>query len=80
LDDFTSLAEKYPNFTFHLCLSRPKEEDNWTGPIGHVHDVLYREYLREHEAPEDVQYYTCGPPMMTKALVKMLTELGGGRG
>ncbi|MCI5227689.1 MAG: NADH:ubiquinone reductase (Na(+)-transporting) subunit F [Candidatus Electrothrix sp. AX2] len=76
LEDFTALSQKYPNFTFHLCLSRPKKEDNWTGPVGHVHNVLYEEYLKNHEAPEDIQYYTCGPPMMTQSLVNMLTELG----
>ncbi|MCI5224158.1 MAG: NADH:ubiquinone reductase (Na(+)-transporting) subunit F, partial [Candidatus Electrothrix sp. AR4] len=76
MDDFTSLSEKFTNFDFHICLSRPKEEDNWTGHVGHVHDVLYQQYLKEHEAPEDIQYYTCGPPMMTKSLIGMLTELG----
>ncbi|MCI5218081.1 MAG: hypothetical protein D3914_02555 [Candidatus Electrothrix sp. LOE2] len=75
-DFFTELSDKYPNFTFHLCLPRPKEEDNWTGSVGHVHNVLYQEYLKDHEAPEDIQYYTCGPPVMTKSLITMLTELG----
>ncbi len=74
--DFTELSDKYPNFTFHLCLSRPNEEDNWTGYVGHVHNVMYDHYLKDHEAPEDIQYYTCGPPMMTKSLVGMLNELG----
>jgi len=74
--DFTELSDKYPNFTFHLCLSRPKEEDNWTGSVGHVHNVLYQEYLKDHEAPEDIQYYTCGPPVMTQSLITTLTELG----
>ncbi len=70
------LAEKYPNFSFHLCLSRPKEEDNCTGSVGHVHNVLYEEYLKDHEATEDIQYYTCGSPVMTQSLIKTLTELG----
>ncbi|MCI5144539.1 MAG: hypothetical protein D3923_03210 [Candidatus Electrothrix sp. AR3] len=74
--DFTELSDKYPNFTFHLCLSRPKEEDNWSGHVGYVHNVLYDHYLKDHEAPEDIQYYTCGPPVMTKSLIGMLTELG----
>jgi Na+-transporting NADH:ubiquinone oxidoreductase subunit F len=76
LKDFTELAEEFPNFSFHLCLSRPREEDNWTGHVGHIHKVLFENYLKDHEAPEDIQYYTCGPPMMTSSLIAMLTELG----
>lgn len=76
LKDFTELAEEFPNFSFHLCLSRPREEDNWNGHVGHTHKILYDNYLKDHEAPEDVHYYTCGPPVMTRSLIAMLTELG----
>jgi Na+-transporting NADH:ubiquinone oxidoreductase subunit F len=75
-EDFEKLAEKYPNFTFHLALSMPAEEDNWQGLTGFVHQVLYDEYLKDHPAPEDIEYYMCGPPMMAQAVVGMLDDLG----
>ncbi|MDH4317868.1 MAG: NADH:ubiquinone reductase (Na(+)-transporting) subunit F [Desulfobulbaceae bacterium] len=74
--DFEELAEQFPNFSFHLSLSRPREEDEWTGNVGHIHKILYQNYLKDHPAPEDIHYYTCGPPMMTKSLIDMLLELG----
>ncbi|MDF1614171.1 NADH:ubiquinone reductase (Na(+)-transporting) subunit F [Desulfurivibrio dismutans] len=76
LDDFVDLAREFPNFSFHLSLSRPRPEDNWTGHVGYIHKVLYENYLKDHEAPEDVQYYACGPPGMTASLIEMLQELG----
>ncbi|MDH3348943.1 MAG: NADH:ubiquinone reductase (Na(+)-transporting) subunit F, partial [Desulfobulbaceae bacterium] len=75
-DDFEQLAKEFPNFSFHLSLSQPREEDNWTGHVGHIHKILYKYYLKDHPAPEDAQYYTCGPPMMTKSLIDMLINIG----
>jgi len=75
-DDFDAIARDFPNFTWHLALSEPLPEDNWTGPTGFIHQVLYEEYLKNHPSPEDCEYYLCGPPMMIEAMVKMLTDLG----
>ncbi len=63
-----------------LALSRPAKEDNWKGPVGYVHQVLYDTYLKDHPAPEDIEYYLCGPPVMAQAVVQMLDELGVERG
>lgn len=76
VEEFRALEEEFPNFSFHLTLSRPCAEDNWSGHVGHVHKVLYENYLKDHEAPEDIQYYSCGPPPMIASLVEMLTGLG----
>ena len=76
IEDFSALAEEFANFSFHLCLSRPKEEDNWSGHVGHVHNVLHDNYLKDHPAPEDIHYYCCGPPNMTQSLIDMLSSLG----
>lgn len=75
-DEFDRLAEKYPNFSWHLALSDPLPEDNWKGPTGFIHQCLYDLYLKDHPAPEDCEYYMCGPPMMTGAVVKLLDSLG----
>jgi len=75
-DQFNAIAEKFPNFTWHLALSEPLPEDNWTGAKGFIHQVIYDEYLVKHEEPEDIEYYLCGPPMMTDAITKMLYDLG----
>ena len=75
-EDFEKLAEKHPNFTFHLVLSMPVEEDKWEGLTGFVHQVLYDEYLKDHPAPEDIEYYMCGPPLMAQAVLRMLDDLG----
>ncbi|MDO4551295.1 MAG: NADH:ubiquinone reductase (Na(+)-transporting) subunit F [Planctomycetia bacterium] len=75
-DEFEALAKEFPNFSWHLALSDPLPEDNWTGPTGFISDVLYNEYLSTHKAPEDCEYYMCGPPMMTGAALKMLDNLG----
>ena len=75
-DEFDRLAEKFPNFSWHLALSDPLPEDNWKGPTGFIHQCLYDLYLKDHPAPEDCEYYMCGPPMMTGAVVKLLDSLG----
>ncbi len=75
-EEFDELAEKNDNFTWHLALSEPQPEDNWDGLTGFIHQVLYDEYLNEHEAPEDCEFYICGPPMMNTAVIKMLDSLG----
>ena len=75
-EEFNELAEKNDNFVWHLALSEPQPEDNWTGLTGFIHQVLYEEYLSSHEAPEDCEYYLCGPPMMNSAVVSMLDSLG----
>lgn len=76
IDDFERLAREHDNFSFHLALSEPLPGDDWTGPTGFIHDVLYREYLGSHPAPEDCEYYLCGPPVMIAAVNRMLYELG----
>ncbi|MDX9769524.1 MAG: NADH:ubiquinone reductase (Na(+)-transporting) subunit F [Tenuifilaceae bacterium] len=73
---FREIEKKFPNFTFHIALSEPKPEDNWDGPTGFIHQVILDKYLSNHDAPEDVEYYLCGPPMMNDAVFKMLYDLG----
>ncbi|MFA8433717.1 MAG: NADH:ubiquinone reductase (Na(+)-transporting) subunit F [Marinifilaceae bacterium] len=75
-DQFDAIAAEFPNFTWHLALSEPLPEDNWEGPTGFIHQVIYDEYLSKHEEPEDIEYYLCGPPMMNDAVTNMLYELG----
>ena len=75
-DEFDSLATDNANFEWHLAMSEPQAEDNWTGYRGFIHRVLLDEYLANHEAPEDCEYYICGPPMMNTAVTKMLDDLG----
>jgi Na+-transporting NADH:ubiquinone oxidoreductase subunit F len=74
--DFRKIEQRFPNFKFNIALSEPVSEDKWQGYTGFIHQVLYEEYLRNHEAPEDVEYYLCGPPMMNDAVQKMLYDLG----
>ncbi|MCB9780968.1 MAG: NADH:ubiquinone reductase (Na(+)-transporting) subunit F [Alphaproteobacteria bacterium] len=76
VDHFDKIAEENPNFKWHLALSEPQEEDNWTGPVGFIHQVALDEYLKHHEAPEDIEYYLCGPPPMINAVKRMLADLG----
>jgi len=76
VEQFDKIAREHPNFTWHLALSEPQPEDNWTGSTGFIHQVLLREYLADHPSPEDVEYYLCGPPLMLKACMNMLDELG----
>jgi Na+-transporting NADH:ubiquinone oxidoreductase subunit F len=76
VDDFRGIEAEFPNFTFNIALSEPLPEDNWTGYTGFIHQVLYNEYLKTHPAPEDIEYYICGPPMMNAAVFKLLDDLG----
>jgi Na+-transporting NADH:ubiquinone oxidoreductase subunit F len=76
VEEFDELARDNENFTWHIGLSEPLPEDNWTGYTGFIHNVLYDEYLANHPAPEDCEYYLCGPPMMNTAVIKMLEDLG----
>ena len=76
VEEFDQLAKEHPNFTWHLALSEPLPEDNWTGLTGFIHNVLYENYLKNHKSPEDCEFYMCGPPMMTKSCVDMLHSLG----
>jgi Na+-transporting NADH:ubiquinone oxidoreductase subunit F len=76
VEDFDQLAATHPNFSWHLALSDPLPEDSWSGPVGFIHDVLYEQYLKQHPAPEDCEYYMCGPPMMIAAVNSLLDDLG----
>jgi Na+-transporting NADH:ubiquinone oxidoreductase subunit F len=76
VEEFNDLAEMHPNFSWYLALSDPQPEDNWMGLTGFIHEVLYKEYLEQHPAPEDCEYYMCGPPMMNAAMLKLLDDLG----
>jgi len=86
VNHFRGLEKEFPNFKFYLVLSEPRPEDNWQvkedldspgdGFTGFVHQALYDNYLSKHETPEDIEYYFCGPPMMNKAVVNMLDNLG----
>lgn len=75
-EEFRAIEKEFPNFKFNLALSEPKPEDNWTGYTGFIHKVLEDNYLGKHEAPEDIEYYLCGPPMMNSAVTNMLDNLG----
>ena len=75
-DEYDALAAENPNFSWQVALSDPQPEDNWTGYTGFIHNVLFEEYLKNHPAPEDCEYYMCGPPMMNAAVIRMLTDLG----
>ncbi|MDP2889511.1 MAG: NADH:ubiquinone reductase (Na(+)-transporting) subunit F [Bacteroidota bacterium] len=75
-EQFMDIQNRFPNFSFHLALSDPMPEDNWTGYKGFIHQVIYDNYLSKHEEPEEINYYLCGPPMMNSALNKMLYDLG----
>jgi Na+-transporting NADH:ubiquinone oxidoreductase subunit F len=76
LDEFDELAAKHDNFDWYLALSEPLPDDHWEGYTGFVHEVLLEHYLRNHPAPEDCEYYLCGPPMMNAALITMLDSQG----
>jgi len=75
-DDFETIANDFPNFTFHIALSEPKPEDNWNGYTGFIHQVILENYLKQHPEPQLIEYYICGPPLMLAAIVKMLANLG----
>ena len=74
--DCDTIMAENDNFAWHLALSEPLPEDNWTGKTGFIHQVLYDHYLKDHPSPEDVEYYICGPPLMLKACFDMLDSLG----
>jgi len=76
VDQFRQIEKDFPNFKFNIALSEPLPEDNWTGYKGFIHQVLLDNYLSKHAAPEDIEYYICGPPMMNSAVFRMLDELG----
>ena len=76
-EELDRLAAEHPNFSWHLVLSEPRPEDNWTGPVGLVrHNVLRDTYLKNHPAPEDIEYYLCGPKVMNDAVIKLAMDLG----
>ena len=86
-DHFKNIEKEYDNFSYHIALSAAEEGDNWTlredandkskdGYVGFIHQVLYDNYLKNHPAPEEIEYYLCGPPLMLAAALKMLDELG----
>lgn len=74
--EFDQIAAENPNFNWTLALDSPQPEDNWTGSVGFIHQVIFNNYLKDHENPEDIEYYLCGPPMMIQAVTKMLYDLG----
>jgi len=76
VEDFDALQAANHNFEWHVALSDPQPEDNWAGYTGFIHKVLYDNYLKDHPAPEDCEFYMCGPPMMNAAVIKLLLELG----
>ncbi len=75
-EDFRKIEEENPNFSFHIALSAALPEDNWTGYTGFIHQVIHDHYLKDHPAPEDIEYYMCGPGPMASAALKMLDDLG----
>ena len=76
VEDFDTLQAEHDNFTWHVALSDALPEDEWTGDTGFIHNVLYEKYLKDHEAPEDCEYYMCGPPVMNAAVISVLKDLG----
>ena len=76
VEDFDMLAEENENFDWHVALSDPQPEDNWEGDTGFIHNVLYERYLKDHDAPEDCEFYMCGPPVMNAAVINLLKDLG----
>ncbi len=75
-EDFRKIEKEFPNFRFEIGLSEPLPEDNWTGYTGFIHQIIYDNYLKDHEEPEEIEYYLCGPPMMNAAVEDMLLNLG----
>ena len=76
VEQFREIEKDFPNFKFNIALSEPQPEDNWDGYVGFIHQVLFDHYLKDHAAPEDIEYYICGPPMMNAAVFGLLDELG----
>ena len=75
-DYFENLTGLHRNFSFHLALSSPLPEDNWSGHSRFIHDVVFDQYLQEHANPANIEFYLCGPPMMIKACTRMLEKIG----
>jgi Na+-transporting NADH:ubiquinone oxidoreductase subunit F len=75
-DEYDQLAEENDNFEWHVAMSDPQPEDNWEGLTGFIHNVLYEEYLKDHPAPEDCEFYMCGPPIMNQSVISMLENMG----
>jgi Na+-transporting NADH:ubiquinone oxidoreductase subunit F len=75
-EEFEALAAEHDNFTYTVALSEPDRDDDWSGPVGFIHQVAYDNYLKDHPAPEDCEYYLCGPPLMITAVTDMLRDLG----
>ena len=73
---FKQIKEKFPNFSYHVALSDPLDEDKWDGYTGFIHQVLLDNYLEKHEDPTEIEYYICGPPVMNTAAINMLHDLG----
>ncbi len=76
VEEFDDLARRFPNFSWTPALSDPASGDDWQGATGFVHDVAYAAYLKDHPAPEDCEYYLCGPPLMIQAVYAMLDDCG----
>jgi Na+-transporting NADH:ubiquinone oxidoreductase subunit F len=76
IEDFDMLAKENDNFEWHTALSDALPEDNWEGYQGFIHNVLFEEYIKNHPAPEDCEYYLCGPPIMNSSVINMLIENG----
>ena len=76
IDEFRALEKEFPNFQFNIALSEPLPEDNWDGYVGFIHQVVIDNYLKDHPAPEDIEYYFCGPPIMNKCVTQMCEDFG----
>jgi len=76
VEDFDTLAAEHSNFQWHVALSDALPEDEWTGHTGFIHNILFEQYLKDHPAPEDCEYYMCGPPIMNQSVINMLLDLG----
>ena len=78
-DEFEALAKANDNFDYHVALSSPTAESTWDGPTGFIHTVVHERYLKDHPAPQTLEYYLCGPPVMSAAVIQMLERLGVSR-
>lgn len=76
VEEFRAIENDFPNFSFNIGLSEPLPEDNWSGPVGFIHQIVNDNYLSKHSEPEEIEYYLCGPPQMNDAVFKMLDSLG----
>jgi len=75
-EDFSAIEKEHDNFSFNIALSEPQDDDDWTGYVGFIHQVLLDNYLDNHDDPTEIEYYLCGPPMMLAAVNRMLYDLG----